>query len=334
MAAMRMRYVDVTRRSGRPSAHATTPLPGLLARALRRAGRALSGALADARRGDPDGVHDARVACRRLRETLDVVGTGDKQAERLDRRLRRIARSMGPVRELDVAREVLDDLAVAANWPPGLVARVESACAERRDRAQRAMLGKLDKLDAESVLRALDAVRADVESSRTGRERTRALARRLRARAGDLVRAIDHVGTLYVPDALHRIRLAAKKLRYLLELPPSDAAWRPGHARGRLRRAQGALGALGDLQLLQREVQRLAARAGGARRKRQALTAIDQDLEARCRAAHAEVLRSLPALRALGERLAHVNALDSIHPIAARMAPVRAGRVELADGRP
>jgi CHAD domain-containing protein len=333
MAAMRMRYVDVTRRTGRSSAHATTPLPGLLARALRRGGRALAGAVADARRGDPDGVHDTRVACRRLRETLDVVGAAGDTG-RLDRRLRRLARAMGPVRELDVARTVLDDRAIAENWAPGVVARIEASCAERRDRAHLAMLHKVDRLDPDALLRALDAVRGAVAAGANGSGWTRSLARRVRTRATEFVQAIDRAGTLYEPDALHEIRLAAKKLRYLLELPPSDAPWRPGRARGRLRRAQSALGSLGDLRLLQREVQRLAARAGGARRKRQALTAIDQALEARCRAAHAEVLRSLPGLRALGERLAHVNALDSVHPRAARMAPARTGRVEIVDGRP
>jgi CHAD domain-containing protein len=333
MAAIRMSYVDVTRRKRRSNAHATTPLPGLLVRALRRSGRALAGALADARRGHADGVHDARVACRRLRETLDVVSTGGDLAGRLDRRLRRIARAMGPVRELDVARSVLDDVAVAHAWPPAVVARVEAACARRRDRTQRLMLAKLDRIGDAGVLRGLDEVRAGLDSGAGRRSWTRALAQRVRARAGELVRAIDHAGTLYVPDALHKIRLAAKKLRYLLELPPSDAAWRPGHARGRLRRAQSALGTLGDLQLLQREVQRLAARAGGSRRKRQALTAIDRDLETRCRAAHADVLRSLPSLRALGVRLGQVSMLDTVSLKAVRMAPGESSRAQAAGGQ-
>ncbi len=301
-------------------------------RALRRSGRALAGALADARRGDADGVHDARVACRRLRETLDVVAIAGDGVGRLDRRLRRIARALGPVRELDVAREVLDDAAVAQNWPPAVVARVESACGKRRERAQLSLLSKLDRIDDAAVLKALDGVRATLEAG-GGHGWTRALAQRVRARASDLVHAIDHVGTLYVPDALHEIRLAAKKLRYLLELPPPGATWRPGHARGRLKRAQGALGTLGDLQLLQREVQRLAARVGGTRRKRQALTAMERDLETRCRAAHADVLRSLPSLRALGVRLGHVSALDSVNPRAARMTPGQSSRAHVAGGQ-
>jgi CHAD domain-containing protein len=334
MAAIRMRYVDITRRKGRANAHATTPLPGLLTRALRRAGRRLAGALADARRGDADGVHDARVACRRLRETLDVVAIAGDGVGRLDRRLRRIARALGPVRELDVARALLDDAAAAQNWPPAVVARVEAACDKRRVRAQRVMLATLDRIDDGAVLEALDTVRASLGAGgRGGHGWTRALAQRVRARAGDLVHAIDHVGTLYVPEALHEIRLAAKKLRYLLELPPPEVAWRPGHARGRLKRAQGALGTLGDLQMLQREVQRLAARAGGARRKRQALTAMERDLETKCRAAHADVLRSLPSLRALGVSLGQVSALDTVHLRAVRMAPGQSSRAQIAGGQ-
>jgi CHAD domain-containing protein len=332
MAAIRMRYVEVTRRKGRSRGHATTPLQGLLARALRHAGRALAGALADARRGNADGVHDARVACRRLRETLDVVASADEGVGRLNRRLRRIARALGPVRELDVARAVLDETAVAQGWPPAVVSRVEAACAKRRERAQGAMVSRLDRIDDADVLRAIDLIRADLETGADGQAWTRALARRVRARAGDLVHAIDHAGTLYAPVPLHEIRLAAKKLRYLLELPPRGVGWRPGHARGRLRKAQGALGTLGDLGLLQREVQRLAARAGGSRRKRKALTAIDRDLEARCRAAHADVLRSLPSLRVLGVRLGQVSALDTVPLKAARMATGHTGRALVAGG--
>ena len=240
---------------------------------------------------------------------------------------------MGPVRELDVARAVLDDIAVAQAWPPAVVSRVEAACGKRRERAQRAMISALDRIDDAGVLRALDAIRADLDAGAGVRAWPRALAHRVRARAGRLVRAIDHAGTLYVPHALHQIRLAAKKLRYLLELAPSDAAWRPGHARGRLRRAQGALGALGDLQLLQREVQRLAARAGGSRRKRQALTTVDRDLETKCRAAHADVLRSLASLRALGVRLGQVSALDAVSPRPVKMAPGQHSRTQIAGGQ-
>jgi CHAD domain-containing protein len=323
-----MRYQEVTRRRGRSAAHATTPLPGLLARALRRAGRALAGALADARRGQADGVHDARVACRRLRETLTVAAADGHG--RLDRRLRRIARAMGPVRELDVARAVLDDLAAALPWPPAVVARVETACGKRRHRAQRAMLARLDRVDDAEVLRALDEVRARLEAR--GDRGARSLSRRIRVRAGELVRAIDRAGTLYAPHALHEIRLAAKKLRYLLELPPPLAPWRPGRARGRLRRAQGALGTLSDMQLLQHEVQRLAARAGGSRRMRQALTDIDRDLETRCRAAHADILRSLPALRALAVRLGRVSALDTVPLKVVRMAADPVRRAQAAGG--
>jgi CHAD domain-containing protein len=332
MAAMRMRYVDVTRRKRRPNAHATTPIPGLLARALRRGGRALAGAVADARQGDADGVHDARVACRRLREALDVVASAGRDTSRLDRDLRRVARAMAPVRELDVARAVLDAMAAAEGWPPSVVSRIESECVRRRARAQKSMTAKLDRIGADGLVHAIDAVRAGVIAEAGDRGWTRGLAQRVRARANELAHAIDHAGTLYVPNALHEIRLAAKKLRYVLELPPRDAEWRPGQARGRLRRAQNALGALSDLQLLQREVQRLAARAGGARRKRQALTAIERDVEARCRTAHAEVLRSLAGLRALGVRLRRLGALDAFPIRPARRAPAEADPGQQADG--
>jgi CHAD domain-containing protein len=321
MAAMRMRYTEITRRKGRQTAHATTPVSGLLARALDKAGRTFADALGLARQADEDGVHDARVACRRLRESLAVVEAADLETGRLGRRLRRLARAMGPVRELDVARHVLDELAAIEPWPPVVVAAVDAACQRRRARAARTLGARLDRFDDRVVIAAVAAIGAAVERDEAGRAWATSLAQRVRKRAAGLVHAIDAAGTLYVAEPLHDIRLAVKKLRYVLEFVPSWSGWRPGVARGRLRRAQTAFGALSDLQLVQGEVQRLAARSGGARGTREALARMDRDLEARCRAAHAEILKSLPALRVMAARLARAGALEAVAPRAARMTP-------------
>ncbi len=240
---------------------------------------------------------------------------------------------MGPVRELDVARRVLEATAAVEEWPTSVVAALDAAGERRRARAARAMMAKLERLDDRAVLQAVDAVRSAVEGDEVGQVWTKALAQRVRTRAADLASAIDHAGTLYVAAPLHEIRLAAKKLRYSLEIVPAGSVWRTGSARGRLRRAQTSLGALSDLQIAQHEVQRFAARSGGLRATRQALAVIDRHLEARCRATHANILRSLPGLRTLSGRLARASALEAFPLRAARMiaAPPAGVRRQVSD---
>jgi CHAD domain-containing protein len=69
---------------------------------------ALAKHLAKALTGDSHAVHQARVASRRLRETLPIVGAGldgakaGKGAKKARRRMRRLTRALGPVRELEV----------------------------------------------------------------------------------------------------------------------------------------------------------------------------------------------------------------------------------------
>ena len=64
-----------------------------------------------AARGETRAIHRARTASRRLRELLPIVDAAapDAGARRLRREARRLTRALGPVRELDVAIDVLAD---------------------------------------------------------------------------------------------------------------------------------------------------------------------------------------------------------------------------------
>src|SRR5437588_3817420 len=56
------------------------------------------------REGDPDAIHDARVATRRMRAALRLIKPviSDEQRRPLARVLRRLRRRLGPRRDLDV----------------------------------------------------------------------------------------------------------------------------------------------------------------------------------------------------------------------------------------
>ena len=63
--------------------------------------------------GDVDAVHRSRVATRRLREALPLVKGRGRERRRLRRELRSVTRSLGPIRELDVALSLAGTLAIA-----------------------------------------------------------------------------------------------------------------------------------------------------------------------------------------------------------------------------
>jgi CHAD domain-containing protein len=99
---------------------------------LTRRRHALAKHLPAALTGDSHAVHQARVASRRLRETLPVVGAGltggkaAKGAEKVRRRMRRLTRALGPVRELEVALAM-----IAPPSEPDAVAPPDAAAGKR-----------------------------------------------------------------------------------------------------------------------------------------------------------------------------------------------------------
>jgi CHAD domain-containing protein len=80
---------------------------------------------------------------------------------------------------------------------------------------------------------------------------------RVARRASPLRAAIDEAGGVYLPERLHTVRVAVKKLRYALELATELSAARPAAASGRgasdlrtLRRMQDVLGRMHHVQAL------------------------------------------------------------------------------------
>ena len=177
----------------------------------------------------PDGVHDMRVASRRLRSAVrDFAPYLTRWLP--GRRLRRLASALGAVRDEDVALIALDQLVGTAE--PDIAAGLQSLIAERQARRDRARAQLMPILD-EAKLAALQAkfqtklARATVAPS-TGRaqHKNEAEPRSFRqvGRAVNLAQLKELIAdgaALYRPHAtrrLHRLRITAKRLRYALEL--------------------------------------------------------------------------------------------------------------------
>lgn len=217
--------------------------------------RAFLSALDRHRGGDPEGLHDMRVAGRRTRVALralrgGVCGVHRSGVDTLVERLRWLQRSTGDLRDLDVLWAARDDI--------GLPEAVGELLAERRrrlraraDRELSRGLSDVDRLWADLVHRfAADA--ADTVPGAGARpvgpllsRRIDRVARRLRSDARGLLGTGPGASgrAMGDPTGLHELRKQGKRLRYLLELAgPVAGSGRTGPVVTVLKDLQDALG--------------------------------------------------------------------------------------------
>src|SRR6476659_1821295 len=128
-------------------------------------------AMPAAQAGDENSVHQARVASRRLREALPVLGAraSEQAVDRAGKRVRRITRALGPVRELDVTLSLLAELEGKGAAPKRAIARVRAAVIEERQKRRRTMLEELTPSRLEKLRKKLVKVAAPTERREVSR---------------------------------------------------------------------------------------------------------------------------------------------------------------------
>jgi CHAD domain-containing protein len=265
-------------------------------------------AMPAAQAGDEVSVHQARVASRRLREALPVLGAraNAHALDRADRRVRRITRALGPVRELDVTLLLLAELEGKQAAPARAIARVRAAVTEERQKRRRQMLeeitpSRLHTLRKRLVRVATPAARPKVSGGALTEARAQAAARAAALRA-----AIERAGGIYLADRLHRVRVAAKKLRYALEIQRELRHSRSTAHLNRLKNQQDLLGRMHDLEVLIDRARDAQARLSPRDRRGMAeLKTLIRLLEDECREGHAAYMRARPALLKLCESVEH-----------------------------
>lgn len=207
----------------------------------------LAGLLSAARAGDVEGVHQARVATRRLRELIPLIGADDA-LDPASKIAKRLGRALGRVRELDVLGVTLDDLGRRATFATATIQQLAAQARREVGRERRAMVKRIDRLDLSRVHAAL-ARHVPRRPWRAGVWKER-LRERIGGRATDARAAMEHASAVYMPTRSHNARIALKKLRYAIEVAEETGLWRPPHLLKDLRRAQGGLGDIHDLQIL------------------------------------------------------------------------------------
>lgn len=265
-----------------------------LAKQLTRCSRELS----RARLGVVRGVHQARVASRRLREGLGALDGAlpSDIRRRLLKMLRALSRTLGAVRECDVTLGLAATEAAQHEWPADSVALLTAALEAERAQHHKALVKTLTDSEWRS---AFVPVRRRFQHMRAGVNHAQALesARvRRKKRAATLGRDISGIGALYVPDQLHAIRIATKKLRYALEW--EQQIGRKGWVRERkvLEAAQEELGEWHDRLVLQERIHRLRRSGDFPKPVASDFKRMAADLERECRAMHAAILGRVPAI--------------------------------------
>lgn len=229
-----------------------------------------------------EAVHDLRVASRRLRAfgvTFHEL-LPEKTRERLEKKLKRVTRAVGPLRDLDVQLELVAGRVGGASSEldrAALEHLLEHLEVQRKQGLRRAerRLGKVD-LDAISrqVWRASKAVDAQL-----GERDAEEVVRSVLAGLVDDAASQAPSGGVEDPERLHLLRIDVKELRYALELfePLLGTRFEALHARATT--LQELLGGYHDLVVLAELVGERSAKL--RERKREALArGLDHAFEA------------------------------------------------------
>jgi CHAD domain-containing protein len=286
---------------------AATTRSTLLRHRLDRFNKTLKGV----EQGDVRALHRARVASRRLRELLPTLQFEHAStAHKVGRKLRKITRRLGGVRELDVLLSQLDDLHADKRNRSGALGRVGLAVSRERDAARKRLLERLPVGDIRRVAKKLETLcdelaEAEAAGSRGAERSWRwVVEARVARRASHLVDAMKEAGAVYLPERLHAARIAMKKLRYAAEIGVVGGGEPGDQGLKLLARGQELLGRMHDAQVLIDRVRQLQASLTPPNvAVWRELDALVISLEDDCRRLHGRYMRSRDAIFALAEGL-------------------------------
>jgi len=228
----------------------------------------------------------------------------------LRHRVRQVTRQLGPVRELDVLGLLVRELSEQPHYAGAALTQLAAVIEEEGAQARRRLGVKLPAAKLARLARDLaqavepggtasDQPRASLDAARHGGA---VLEARLARRAGHMRKAIERAGVLYVPERLHAVRIAAKKLRYALE-PLLTGTSELASDVAALKVAQEQLGRLHDLEVLIARVRdRQAAGPLPSVAHWRELTRLLGRLESDTRLLHARYLRGQERVLAVADR--------------------------------
>ncbi|HEY5146418.1 MAG TPA: CHAD domain-containing protein [Polyangiaceae bacterium] len=203
---------------------------------------------------DDRAVHDLRVALRRTRTLLEVGRPvlGRFHADEVRAALRDVQRASGVLRDEEVLLEILTPLTIlGAEARPEVSASV-TAWIDARRRRERRLRSGLRRTIRQGELERGRRLLAALIAFRTKPSRDRRLTKFARRAVEDARREVERrrAGPLLEPEALHRLRIAYKRLRYTVEAFASVLAPELAGLAQPAARFQGRLGKLHDVDMV------------------------------------------------------------------------------------
>jgi CHAD domain-containing protein len=226
------------------------------------------------RTAPPDGVHQKRIAARRVRSAVAAYRTlfDPAQARLLEDELRWLGRELSAARDVQVTEALLSaELNDGDAHLAGSTATRRLAHRVMRARHRDASAHVIDLLRSDHYLQMLDEVAAGIAAPMTGRAARpapRELRRRIRKTHRRVVRrwaAARKAPADERAELLHSARKAAKRLRYACEVAEPALGKRARRLRLRAKALASALGEVQDALVLQQTAVELVSEAAGHR---------------------------------------------------------------------
>jgi CHAD domain-containing protein len=215
------------------------------------------------RDGDVESIHDARVATRRLRAALPLLGSGrfTGAADGVASTVKVLGRALGKARDTDEALRLVSDIEARSPSTAPAAAVLRARLLPEQARQRRRLIKALEAIDGDGLEQLREAVRHEISSGGQYRWRRQGsqpgVAAAIAGQAENLERRIDHASGIYFPNRAHNARVAIKKLRYAVELLDGNEPIRTPSIRV-LRRGQEALGQVHDREVLLQRLTSLA----------------------------------------------------------------------------
>lgn len=241
---------------------------------------------------DPEAAHQMRVAIRRARSVLRGASPlfRPKLMESFDHRLRWLARRIAQVRERDLLladfqrfNETLEE-----EHRPAFEQMMENIRLVRdheHDRLQRILKGrKYHRLVKDLIQFVLAPTTEDLRTQKAPSPRIRHFAGGTLLAHYGAIQAYDGLIHEATADQLHELRIACKRLRYIIELFEAPLAPIAHHLTKPVKAMQRQLGLIHDLDMATECVQHLS----------QEPTPASQQYIEQCSAARAKALEGLP----------------------------------------
>jgi len=230
----------------------------LAARYVRRQAKRLAGELDGVRKSeDIECVHRARVASRRLRSALRMFRGcfNAEEVKRWRKQIRRVTDELSDARDKDVQIEFLCDTLqrLTEKTAYGGIARLMVRLQRQRERLQAKVVGAVDRLDRGGVLGEMRAAakrlaaaakvgRISVQSPCTFSKTEQQILQRL----NELTSYQDSLADPLAKQRHHAMRIAAKRLRYTVEIARPVYPGRLKSTLAAVKNLQGMLGEIHD----------------------------------------------------------------------------------------